>query len=75
MDSNKERAPFPGPTKPEAESTPPPATEHPTEFPVRVRSTFQPEVDLEVGQAEWTDLHRSGLLLPGHEGFTQKKGD
>lgn len=60
--------PKPAATKAPAERVPP------TEFPVTVRATFQPDRDLEVGQAEWTDLSRSGLLVDGHDGYTTKEG-
>jgi hypothetical protein len=33
------------------------------EWPKTVRTTIQPEVDLEVGEAEYTDLSRQGLLV------------
>ena len=49
-------------------------TEAPHEFPVTVRTTFQPTQDLEVDTlAEWTDLSRQGLLAPGHDGRTHKE--
>lgn len=40
----------------------------PSEWPVTVRSTIEPERDIEVGEAEWTDLQRQGLLLDGYTG-------
>lgn len=42
----------------------------PTEFPVTVRTTIQPDVELEVEAAEYRDLKVQGLLLPGHDGTT-----
>jgi len=45
----------------------------PTEFPVTVRTTFQPTLELEVGASEWTDLYRQGLLVPGYDGTTTSK--
>lgn len=42
----------------------------PTEFPVRVRTTIQPDVELEVESAEYRDLKVQDLLLPGHDGTT-----
>lgn len=34
----------------------------PKKWPVMVTTTFQPDVWLEVEEAEWTDLKRQGLL-------------
>jgi hypothetical protein len=38
------------------------------DWPRRVRTTIRPDQDLVVDRAEWTDLNRAGLLLPGHDG-------
>jgi hypothetical protein len=42
---------------------PAPAKAARPEWPKTVRTTIQPEVDLEVGEAEYTDLSRQGLLV------------
>ena len=57
----------PKPSKPEPRRQ---VVTEPTEFPVRVRTTIQPELDLEVDSAEYRDLKVQGLLLPGHDGTT-----
>lgn len=56
-------------TEPKASKAAPSA---PVTFPVRVRTTIQPEVDLYVEAAEYRDLHVQGLLLPGHDGTSQE---
>lgn len=35
----------------------------PTEWPASVSTTFEPDKVIEVGEAEWTDLRRQGLLV------------
>lgn len=35
----------------------------PKSFPTKVRTTFQPDVPLEVGETEYNDLSRQGLIL------------
>ncbi len=37
-------------------------------WPRKVRTTIQPDVDVQVGPEEYLDLARQGLLLPGHDG-------
>lgn len=38
------------------------------DWPKTVRTTIQPDVDLEVGPEAFQELKAQGLLLPGHEG-------
>lgn len=38
-----------------------------SEFPKTVRTTFRPDEDVEVGEAEYTDLKRQGLLVEQDE--------
>ncbi len=40
----------------------------------KVRTTFQPDVELEVGPAEYLDLERQGLLVQDEEKKTARKG-
>ncbi len=35
---------------------------------MKVRTVMRPDVELDVEEAEYTDLKRQGLLLPGYEG-------
>lgn len=37
-------------------------------WPRKVRTTIQPDVDIQVGPEEYLDLARQGLLQPGHDG-------
>lgn len=34
-----------------------------SEWPKKIRTTMQPDVELEVGEAEYIDLERQGLLV------------
>lgn len=35
---------------------------------MKVRITLRPDVELDVDEAEYLDLERQGILLPGYEG-------
>lgn len=37
--------------------------EKPSEWPATVTTTIEPDRQIEVGEAEWTDLSRQGLLV------------
>jgi hypothetical protein len=40
----------------------------------KVRTTFQPDVELEVGEAEYLDLQRQGLLVEPAKKKTAQQG-
>lgn len=43
--------------------------------PRKVRTTFQPDVELEVGPAEYLDLQRQGLLVEPKKKTAQQGAD